>query len=93
MNITANEDAEVGAEEESREANEEEAEALDTGGVKSRLDEWKSRVLKERRMAREELSEAPVGESGAATGNFGGSIRSVIEVRFKTFRRVYGFRR
>ena len=91
MNNIANEDIEVGAEEDSGEENEEEAEELNTRRVQRRVEEWKKRVQKERKMASEELSEAPVGESEAATGEDGDTFRAAIEVSCKVFWRVYGF--
>lgn len=72
MNNIANEDAEIGAKEVSGEENEEEAQDLYTGRVQRRIEEWM--------MAKRECSQAPVGESGAATGEVGDTFRAAVEV-------------
>lgn len=65
--------SQIGTDKDSGELNEEEAKELDSGGVRSRVEEWKRRVPKETLLATEEVSEAAVGECGAATGNVGES--------------------
>ena len=80
MTNIANEDAEVGVEEDSGEEIEEEAEELNAGGAQMK-----------RMMVSEELSEAPVGEGKEVTREGRDTFRVPIEVICKVTCRDYGF--
>ena len=71
------------------EENKEEVKELNTGRVQRKVEAWKKRMQKERKMASEEFSKVPAGESGAVMGEIGETFCAAIEVSCKCLWRVF----